>query len=584
MRYKTLLASICLIFSLLVMPAYSQRIMEKLGRGFVAMGTPNGNLLSWRLYGTEQGSDVAFNVYKGATKLNAAPITTSTNYLDNSTGSDDYTLKAVVGGVEQPEVTKAMVLPKGSLEIPLKAAPGKKVHLAYVADLDGDGEFEYVVDRMQANTSQYLEAYHRTTGFMWRVDMGPNSANTNLSTPGPAAIGIGHADNEGAYDIDCDGKAEVLVKGANGTIFGDGKVLSHSNDTAAFILAIDGKTGAEKARIEVPHDLDNVAPPTGHFGIAYFDGVHPSLMFKAKAGGTRAMMDMAYDFKDGAWVQRWKFVCAPISDYPNNHSIRCLDINGDGFDEFVNGGYARDKDGKILWNQKSQGYIHGDRWHIGDLDPDRPGLEGFAIQQRNSAFDCAYYDAATGTILKKFGNSGTDVARGTTGDVDPTHRGYEMWAGAVGMYTVQSMDAKLPTTSLPAVNFRIWWDGDLLSENLDGNTVSKWPYPGMPSNAFTRVTLEGIFGPRNAAPIYGDFFGDWREEVLLETADSTAFRVYTTPFETDKRIYTLAHNPEYRNSLTEKGYMQSHMVDFYLGDGMKDPPKPNITYPAAAGR
>jgi hypothetical protein len=63
---------------------------------------------------------------------------------------------------------------------------------------------------------------------MWRVDMGPNSANTDLSRPGPAAIGIGHADNEGAYDIDCDGIAEVLVKGANGTIFGDGKVLEHS--------------------------------------------------------------------------------------------------------------------------------------------------------------------------------------------------------------------------------------------------------------------------------------------------------------------------------------------------------------------
>lgn len=356
-------------------------------------------------------------------------------------------------------------------------------------------------------------------------------------------------------------------------------MLEHSNDTAGFILALDGKTGAEKARIEVPHDLDGTWPCTGHFSIAYWDGVHPGLMFKAKAGGARTMMDVAYDWVDDGWKLRWNSgELSPMRDYPNNHNIRCLDINGDGFDEYVNGGYARDKDGKIIWNQKDEGVVHGDRWHIGDLDPDRPGLEGFAIQQRNRSFDCYYYDAKDGKIIKAIGNTGRDVARGTTGDVDPTHRGYEMWAGAIGMYTVQSLDAPLATSSLPPVNFRIWWDGDLLSENLDGNKITKWAYPGMPSDAFSSVTLEGIVGPRSAAPIYGDFFGDWREEVLLEKADSTAFRVYTTPYVTDKRIYTLPHNPEYRNSLTDKGYMQSHMVDFYLGDGMKEPPRPNITY------
>jgi hypothetical protein len=131
----------------------------------------------------------------------------------------------------------------------------------------------------------------------------------------------------------------------------------------------------------------------------------------------------------------------------------------------------------------------------------------------------------------------------------------------------------------PPVNFRIWWDGDLLSENLDGNILSKYAYPGMPAGGFTKVTLEGIYGARNAAPLYGDMFGDWREEVLLEKSDSSGFRVYTTAIPTEKRIYTLVHDPEYRNSMCEKGYIQSHMLDYYLGDGMTDPPRPNIRYP-----
>jgi hypothetical protein len=131
----------------------------------------------------------------------------------------------------------------------------------------------------------------------------------------------------------------------------------------------------------------------------------------------------------------------------------------------------------------------------------------------------------------------------------------------------------------PGVNFRIWWDGDLLSEILDKNQITKWAYPSMPGGGFSSVTFDGIYGARNAAPLYGDMFGDWREEVLLEQSGNKTMRIYTTTISTDQRIYCLMHDPEYRNSMTEKGYMQSHMVDYYLGDGMTDPPKPNITYP-----
>jgi hypothetical protein len=44
------------------------------------------------------------------------------------------------------------------------------------------------------------------------------------------------------------------------------------------------------------------------------------------------------------------------------------------------------------------------------------------------------------------------------------------------------------------------------------------------------------------------------------------------------RLYTLAHNPAYRNAMTLKGYMQSHHVDYFLGANMTTPPRPAITY------
>jgi len=579
MRHRTLTALVLLALGLLAMPAHGQRIMEKLGRGFVAVGGGTGNLLSWRLYGTEQGTDVAFNVYKGTTKLNATPITNSTNYQDTAGGTSDYTLKAIIGGVEETTGTKAMLLPKGYLEIPLKAAPGRNVKFGCIGDLDGDGEYEYVVDRQAVDISQYIDAYKRDGTFMWRIDMGPNSTNTSNSNPGPANVGFGHSDNEAVFDIDSDGKGEFLVKAANGTIFGDGTTLKAPNDTDAYIVAVDGVTGAEKGtRVLVPNDNPSLGNMTGHFGIAYFDGVHPTLMFKAKWGGTKAMADFAFDFKDNAWSLRWKQLDNPIGSYPNNHQIRCLDINGDGLDEFVNGGYARDGTGKLLWNMASQGVVHGDRWHIGKFNPTIPGLTGVAIEQNGPSFDAYEYDPATGKLLHTWGQNGGDLGRGDTGDIDPAKPGYEFWGGA-SLGIVSVVDYTQIATGIPAANFRIWWDGDLLSENLDGGTISKWAYPGAPSGGFTGATLAFSNMPGgNRPPLYGDMFGDWREEVMLENTGS--IRIYSTAIPTDKRIYTLMHNPEYRNAMVEKGYTQSRFVDFYLGEGMTDPPRPNITYPA----
>ncbi len=236
--------------------------------------------------------------------------------------------------------------------------------------------------------------------------------------------------------------------------------------------------------------------------------------------------------------------------------------------------------GTLLYTLADQGIVHGDRFQIGDLDPNRPGLEGYGIQQSNpSGLLEYYYDAATGQILwEHFGAVG-DVGRGVAADVDPRYPGYEVWSFQ-GIYNGPTNTQLTTEPNRPWPNFRIWWDGDVLSENLNDTKVEKWNYA---TSAVSRLLTGYNYGGstntwRDAPVFYGDILGDWREEIIFESYDHTKINIFTTNIPSTVRLYTLAQNPEYRNCMTVKGYMQSNMIDYYLGDGMSTPPTPNIVY------
>jgi rhamnogalacturonan endolyase len=172
------------------------------------------------------------------------------------------------------------------------------------------------------------------------------------------------------------------------------------------------------------------------------------------------------------------------------------------------------------------------------------------------------------------------VPRGTAADIDPRHEGYELWAATAnqdlpgaGVWTV---DGERVSTAVPSVNFRIWWDGDTGSELLDATHVDKWDPRRATSHRL--FDAEGTVPSwRQAVPFYGDVLGDWREEILAETEDHTALRLYTTTEPTRVRLYTLAHDPVYRLAFTVRGYLQSNMAGYYLGYGMRRPAAPAIT-------
>lgn len=409
--------------------AQPRRLVENLDRGLVAVPSGKGTFLSWRLLGTEYGSGVAFNVYRGGKRLNHRPVTASTTYQDNGRGRGTYTVRVVVDGRERKPSGAALDFGKGYAEIPLSEAGGYTVQHAWPGDLDGDGRYELVVSRLSGTRDRpdLLEAYTLAGDRLWRIDQGPGSytqvSGNGANDPAPAAIsgstpigGFRNDDNVTVYDLDGDGRAEVLVHTADGTTFADGESVEAASPAEQFVSVVDGATGTERTRRPVPDDLTADGPSGGQFGIAYLDGIHPSLVTKlvtrvgAKRGAFRTLIQ-TWDFDGRALEPRWKFAVPSDSGATSFHQIRTVDVDRDGKDDIADGNYVVNSDGTLRYVIDGAG--HGDRFHIADLDPARPGLEGFAVQQSElgvvSRFPWYYYDADTGERL-------------VTGSTPPTRR------------------------------------------------------------------------------------------------------------------------------------------------------------------
>lgn len=256
-----------------------------------------------------------------------------------------------------------------------------------------------------------------------------------------------------------------------------------------------------------------------------------------------------------------------------NHSIMVADADNDGKDEIIFGSSALNDDGKIYW---VNGNGHGDANHIGDMDPSRPGLELWLVKEGAVVGGIGSYmaDAATGkAIWNRSVAEDTDVGRGLAADIDATHVGYEMWSSATdGTYNCKNQRI---STSKGSVNFRVYWDGDLQDELLDGNKIDKWN-----GNGTTRLaTLNGnsCNGSKATPNFSGDILGDWREEVILHDGASKLY-LYTTTISTTHRLYTLMHDPQYRAQISseQSAYNQPPHLSFFLGNGADKAPKPNM--------
>lgn len=602
----------------------AQRQMESLGRGVVAIRRADNKVfVGWRLLGTDP-DDTAFNVYRSSNsqslvKLNAKPITTATHFVDGSAPLDktnSYFVKPVLKGAEQP-ASASFVLPANSparqyISIPVQPPQYTAPNDVSLGDLDGDGEYEVVIHmapRGRDNGSRgttdppMIQAYKLDGTLLWTIDLGFNIREG------------AHYTQFMVYDLDGDGKAEVACKTGDGTVDGKGKVIGNpkvdwANENGhilkgpEFLTIFDGLTGAALVttnyvpsrhptkRDPTPEELrETWGDSNGNRSerylacVAYLDGKRPSLVM-CRGYYTRSVL-AAWNWRDGKLTQVWTFdsddATAGNRAYrgQGNHNLSVGDVDNDGKDEVVYGACVIDDNGKGLY---STGLGHGDALHFSDLDPVRPGLEVFDIQERVDDAGAHFRDARTGQNLWKKPSDGSEPegpGRAMAADIDPRYSGAEMWAFGGGVRGLFSTKGEVISQWPPRTcNFGIWWDGDLLRELLNGNRISKWNW----TNNTEETVFEGegcmsINGTKSTPCLSADIFGDWREEVIWRTADNRELRIYTTTIPTEHRFYTLMHDPQYRLAIVWQNvaYNQPPHPGFYLGVGMKPPPKPNIT-------
>ena len=598
---------------------YSRLQREELGRGVVAIReNPSEVALSWR-YLSSDPIHTTFNIYRDGAKIAEVPATTGTFYRDTYTSNEAarYTVKAVVKGVEQEKLAGSYTLPAnapiGYIDIPLsKPADGVtpageqysySPNDASIGDVDGDGEYELILKWNPSNAHDnahdgytgnvYVDCYRLTGEQLWRIDLGRN-------------IRAGaHYTRVMVFDLDGDTRAEVIMKTSDGTVDGQGKVIGDASADYReagmtgeqgrgrgrtpynqgriltgneYLTLFEGLTGAALTTIDYVPARGNLADwgdtranRSDRYlaAIAYLDGVHPSVVM-CRGYYTRTTLT-SFDWDGKQLKERWLFDSnkAGYEHYAGqgNHNLRVGDVDGDGCDEIIYGSCAIDHNGEGLYTTRMG---HGDAMHMTQFLPDKRGFQVWDCHE-NHKDGSSLRDAATGKVLFQV-KSPMDVGRCMAADIDPRHKGVEMWS--LDSHGIRNTKGEVirPSIDSFSVNMAVWWDGDLLRELLDGNRITKYDWEEDICRPI--MIFEGaasINGTKSNPCLQGDLLGDWSEEVLLRGKDDASLRLYVTRIPTEYRFHTFLEDPVYRISIATQNvtYNQPTQAGFYFGPDLK---------------
>ncbi len=593
------------LLAILSMATFAQRTTDKLDRGLVAIpGQSGGIFVSWRVLG-EEYYDVTYNLYCNGTKI--ASNLEASNYTHTAgTTSSKYSVAPVVRGVEQKQCAQVAVWSAGYKTVQLikpvdrngdDASSYYQVNDISLGDLNGDGVSEFIIKRpcsdaytlTQNVRFHHVDCYDINGNRLWWIDMGPNM--------------LAGADEQWdvvCFDWDEDGKAEVLLRGA------DNMIIHHSDGTTTkiggdedtrwsgmeytstgneYLLYLEGATGkpyqigpsAHPNYMDYPlqrgQDSDWGSGIIGHrstkhyFGAPYLDGRHASIFLGRGCYTMHKMATYDVDKATHQLTKRWNWECAVSGPWfgQGYHNFAVGDVDWDGKDEIIFGSMVIDDNGKGL---STTGLGHGDAQHCSDFDPYRKYEEQYACNESSPAMN--YRNAVTSKIYYRI-SSGSDDGRALMGNFTndyPASTGRSVgtgWVSACADKEISGLDL-IPWNDL---NARIYWDGDLCDEYMDSPGTARAAVVYKPGTGARLVQCVGELAnsSKNNAGAIGDILGDWREEMVLRYGDN-AFVIYTTNYPTSYRIPTLWSDHQYRNAMVWQslGYNQPPHKSYFLGE------------------
>ena len=605
-----------------------KRVMEKLDRGTVAVKTNDGVYLSWRLLGTESLTNQAFDIYRDSEKIYTTGEHDATCYTDSKgTADNKYTVVPkgeAIDKTEAVDVWTTNTTYKGRSvaykDIAFKVPDGGKTptdeEYTYTAnnmsvgDLDGDGEYEYIVKWDPSNSKDnsvkgytgnvYLDAYELDGTLLWRIDLGVN-------------IRAGaHYTQYMVYDFDGDGKSEVILKTAPGSKDGEGNYVSKAGKNITkgddkkdyrnssgllmgkdggpeYLTVFNGETGAAMQTVDFdpPRSIltsskwgDSYANRSERYlaAVAYLDGVHPSVVMTR--GYYTYVYAAAYTWDGTDLKEQWLSTNTPTEanggtgctvkyadgTSKNNtnktlyaqgaHSVSVADVDNDGYDEIIFGSAVLDQDGTVL---TYDGRGHGDAEHVSDFDNDGK-QEIFMAHEAGKhndkiipyAVDIKRYN---GDIMLQAAQG--DIGRGIMDNVDDE---YALSSGNLSLFWSVAADGiynqagekvgNIPNTNGSNMeNFAVYWDGDLGRELLDGNKLVKYSI---------KSGTERIYYNSKNSTLPGSINNSTKSNACL-TADlfgdwreeivlryGDGVRIYFSTIPTNYRLTTLMHDSQYR--------------------------------------
>ena len=529
----------------------AQRVTDIVDRGLVAVPSSSGYLVSWRIMG-EEYYDTKYNLYRNGTKI--ATNLTKSNFLDTGgSSSATYQVEPVVRGTAQEKSKAVQAWANQYFEVkvqPVVNRAGKTIGNATtngtdnnpagytlndvsMADVDGDGVTEFIVKRNNDSGNRLAtdnktdfnlyECYKMDGTRLWWIDLGPNLN----AGPDEQWDMIG-------YDWDRDGRAEVIMRGADNMIIhtATGKTINvgnmdyyaprdeYTHQGREYLLYLDGATGEpflgwdggstwtpmdfplprfEQGEANDPYNATSAEyervwgkADTGHrslkiyMGAPYLDGQHASIflgrgrkpyIFLGRGCYTRhKFCALDVNPQTHELTQRWRWNCYDGSSawFGNGfHNFAIGDVDMDGRDEIIFGSMMIDDTGYGL---STTGYGHGDAQHCKDLDPYRWGMEQFVCLEGSNVPGLAYTEATSSQIYIQTGTGGDNgrcMAGTFTNDVPGSQGravGGDIYALSADRSYSTDADKYLAWGDL---NQRIYWDGDLCDELFNSPGVQR---------------------------------------------------------------------------------------------------------------